>query len=156
MATCTFCGGKGGKGYLGVNRMEFSVCGPCGGTGRLPDPRPSPSSPPSQFIGRHQTSWASPTRDVAEPLVGRWEVDQGCLDIFPPNDGRYPVREWGDFFGQSGEGEAYGNGNQVTIELSGGPIGTRIYALTFVSDNEMSGACKMWGGTINVPIAMQR
>ena len=152
MDTCTFCGGKGGKWYLGVNGMERSVCGPCGGTGR----QRGSASPPPPLTLKHSTSWSSPTRDVAQPLVGRWEIDKGCLDIFPPDGGRYPVKEWGDFIGHSGEGVAYGNGNQVTIELSGGPIGARVYAMTFVSDNAMSGVCKMWGGTINVPIAMQR
>jgi hypothetical protein len=95
-------------------------------------------------------------RDTAQPLVGRWEIDKGCLDIFLPNDDRYPVKEWGDFVGQSGEGQAYGSGNQVMIELSGGPAGKRAYAVTFVSDSSMSGTCTMLGGLTKVPIAMQR
>jgi hypothetical protein len=155
--TCPSCNGK--KGIWRPNHqggLDFFPCGPCGGNGwvNVPDPPIGKTGPGPDSQLRRPPPWVPPLRDPAFPLVGRWLIEGGCLDIFPPTGGGFPVKEWGEIIGQSGEGQAYGEGNQVKIELTGGPGGRRVYSLTFVSDRSMTGTSSMWG--LGIPISMQR
>lgn len=150
---CEYCHGK--KGNYQPNHsggLDFFPCGPCGGKGwrYVADPDPNRRS----FGMNRPPPWAPPLEDPAFPLVGRWQIDGGCLDIFPLAGNAYPVKEWGEAVGQSGEGQAYGQGNQVQIELGGGPAGNRVYSLTFHSNDSLSGTSSMWG--MGLPIALRR